>query len=277
MENDDLNIDKLKKEATVDNSRLEEMMKRKITPENERKFFEIFKESQLFLPVIYSNNIFEDIEKVKVGDVIEPKGQISFDINYITDSEGNKAVPLFTSSEILESVAKSSSIAIYMSDLAEMLKQSDRYSIIAVNPFTEFDIVMPIQAFFDLFEEPSEEQKKFIESLNKILELLEEHSIELEDNTTLFVRNDENFMIENSVDGIFTPNIPFYASSNPEYGQDLKYTNILLMPKSKKILPIGPDMDLDIVIAPGTEFELQDVMDKTQNLWMCGKQPFYDE
>jgi hypothetical protein len=57
----------------------------------------------------------------------------------------------------------------------------------------------------------------------------------------------------------------------------MKYTNILLMPESKKIFPIGPDQELDIIIAPGTEFKLEDVMDGTQNVWMCGAQPFYDE
>ena len=144
----------------------------------------------------------------------------------------------------------------------------------SINPFTDFDINMPVEAFLSLFEDPLEKQKK---SLNKILAILKEHSVELEENTTLFIRADENFMIENAVDGVFTPEVPFNVSSNPKYGEDLKYTNILLMPKSKRILPTGPDNDLDIIIAPGTEFHLQDTMDKTQNLWMCGDQPFYDE
>ena len=92
-----------------------------------------------------------------------------------------------------------------------------------------------------------------------------------------FFRHDENVMVENAVDGVFVPNVPFSVSSNPKYGEGMKYTNILMMPKSKKILPIGPDAELDIVIAPGTEFKLEDTLDGTQNLWMCGAQPFYDE
>ena len=268
----------LKKEAVVDNSALEEIMKKKITPESQAEFFEIFKESQLFMPVTFSENMFEGIDDAEVGDVIEPQGQIGFDINYLTDSEGNKAVPLFTSDEAMQNAGLQSSVyGIYMSDLADMLKQTDRYTVIAINPFTDFDISMPVQAFLSLFEEPSEEQKKFLEHLNKLLEILKEHSVELEDNTTLFIRDDENFMIDNAVDGVFTPNAPFYVSSNPKFGEEFKYTNILLMPKSKRILPIGPDKDLDIIIAPGTEFKLQDTMDGTQNLWMCGAQPFYDE
>ena len=274
MTADDLN---LKKETEIDNSALEEIMKREITPKSQREFFEIFKDSQLFMPVIYSENLFEGIENAKPGDVIEPSGRVGFDINCLTDSEGNMAVPLFTSSKIMESTwLRSSAIAIFMSDLADMLKQTDRYSVIAVNPFTEFDINMPVDAFLNLFEEPSDDKKEFLKQLIDLLDFMKENSVELEENTTLFIRSDENFMVENAVDGVFTPEVPFNVSSNPKYGEDLKYTNILLMPKSKRILPTGPDNDLDIFIAPGTEFHLQDTMDKTQNLWMCGDQPFYE-
>ena len=248
----------LKKQAVVDNSALEEIMKKEITPETQAEFLEIFKKSQLFMPVNYSANIFEGIEDAKVGDVIEP-GQVGFDIVYLTDADGNKAVPLFTSSEAMEAAgAKTSAMAIFMSDLADMLKQTDRYSVIAVNPFTEFDINMPVEAFLSLFEEPTYKQKEILEHVAKLLDVLKEHSVELKENTTLFIRSDENFMVENAVDGVFTPNIPFYVSSNPKYGEDLKYTNILLMPESKRIFPIGPEEELDIIIAPGTEFKLED-------------------
>lgn len=271
-------MDDLKKEAQIDNSSLEEIMKKEITSESQREFFEIFKDSQLFMPVIYSENLFEGIENAKPGDVIEPSGRVGFDINCLTDSEGNMAVPLFTSSEIMESTGlRSSAIAIFMSDLADMLKQTDRYSVIVVNPFTEFDINMPVDAFLSLFEEPSDDKKEFLKQLIDLLDFMKENSVELEENTTLFIRSDENFMIENAVDGVFTPEVPFNVSSNPKYGEHLKYTNILLMPKSKRVLPTGPDNDLDIFIAPGTEFHLQDTMDETQNLWMCGDQPFYDD
>ena len=273
---DDKNLDELKKEASVDNSKLEEILRKEITPESQAEFFEIFKKSQLFMPVTFSGNIFEGIEDAKPGDVLETQGPMGFDINYLTDSNGNRAVPLFTSEAAMQEAGlESSSYVLYMSDLADMLKQTDKYSVIAVNPFTEFDINMPVGAFLSLFEESPE--REFINRLNKMLEIIRLHSIELEDNTTLFVRADENFMIENASDGIFTPDAPFYASSNPKYGEEFKYTNILLMPKSRKILPIGPDENLDIIIAPGTEFELQDIMDETQNLWMCGAQPFYNE
>ncbi|MBE6507941.1 MAG: SseB family protein [Methanobrevibacter sp.] len=271
-------MNELKEQYLPNNSRLEELMKQELTPEMEREFLELFKESQLFMPVTYSANMFEGIEDAKEGDIIEPEGQVGFDINCLTDKEGNRAVPLFTSDEAMESAGvRSSSIAIFMSDLAEMLKQTDRYSALAINPFTEHDINLPIGAFLSLFQEPTEEEKAFIKALNEVLEALKEHSIELKENTTLFFRHDENVMVENAVDGVFVPKLPFNVSSDPEYGKDMKYTNILLMPESKKILPTHPDNDLDIFIAPGTEFRLEDTMDGTQNLWMCGAQPFYDE
>lgn len=278
MDIDEEKLNELKEQYLPNNSRLEELMKQELTPEMEREFLELFKESQLFMPVTYSANMFEGIEDAKEGDIIEPEGQVGFDINYLTDKEGNRAVPLFTSDEAMESAGvRSSSIAIFMSDLAEMLKQTDRYSALAINPFTEHDINLPIGAFLSLFQEPTEEEKAFIKALNEILEALKEHSIELKENTTLFFRHDENVMVENAVDGVFVPKLPFNVSSDPEYGKDMKYTNILMMPKSKKILPTNPDNDLDIFIAPGTEFRLEDTLDGTQNLWMCGAQPFYDE
>ncbi|MDO5139468.1 MAG: SseB family protein, partial [Oscillospiraceae bacterium] len=98
MEHDDSKLDELKKEAVVDNSKLEELMKKEITPEMQWEFFAIFKKSQLFMPVSFSDNMFEGIENAKEGDILEPQGQVGFDINYLSDADGNKAVPLFTSS-----------------------------------------------------------------------------------------------------------------------------------------------------------------------------------
>ena len=262
----------------INNTKLEKIIKKEITPQTQKEFIETLKKSQLYMPVIYNTNIIKEIEKTKPGDIIEPQEQISFDINYLQYDEKNKAIPLFTSNEIIESInLKSSTIAIYMSDLAEMLKQTDKYALITINPLTEYDINMSIETFLNIFKEPTKEEKEFLNYLNEVLNSLTQHSIELEENTTLFIKDNTNFMVENATDGIFTPNIPFYASTNPEYEEHLKYTNILLMPKSKKILPIKTDNDLNIIIAPGTQFKLQDTMDGTQNLWMCGEQPFYDE
>ena len=58
-----MDIDKEISEITkIDNTKLEELMKQDITPEMEREFFETLKESQMFLPVTYSPNMFEGLE-----------------------------------------------------------------------------------------------------------------------------------------------------------------------------------------------------------------------
>lgn len=276
---DDKHLEELKKEAEIDNSQLEEIMKKDISPEMQEEFFEVFKESQLFMPVSFSADMFEGIENAKPGDVLQTPKQSGFDINYLTNQDGEKAVPLFTSDEVMkEAGVKSSVFVIYMADLAGMLEQSDRYSTVVVNPFTPSELNIPMEGFLNLFREVSDDEQEFMDSISELLKALKEHSVELEENSTLVLRLDENLMIDNAVDGVFAPPIPFYASSNPKSREDMKYTNILLMPKSKKILPIGPvENELDVVIAPGTEFNLEDRLDEFTSLWMCGEQPFYED
>ena len=270
------NLEDLKREAVIDNSRLEELLSQffELPAEGKNEFIELFKQSRLYMPIEVDVSAF-DPENVKVGQVIEgPRG---FDIKYI-ENENGKTVPLFTSDEVMEDAGvRVSTYVLYMSDLADMLKQTDRYASVTINPFTEHGLDIAMETFLGLFKDESPEEKMMADALNQILEVLRKHSIELEENTTLFFRHDENVMVENAVDGVFVPQVPFSVSSNPKYGEGLKYTNILLMPKSKKILPADPDADLDIIIAPGTEFRLEDTLDKTQNLWMCGAQPFYNE
>ena len=74
-DNMDGDFEDLKEQNGVDNSELEEIMKREITPESQRDFLEILKDSQLFMPVIYSDNIFEGIENAEPGDVLEPQDE----------------------------------------------------------------------------------------------------------------------------------------------------------------------------------------------------------
>lgn len=278
---DDKKLEELKKEAMVDNSKLEEILEKEITPEMEHEFFKILKKSQLYLPISPSANMFEGIENAKEGDVFETKGQAGFDINYLTDANGNKAVPLFTSDEAMnEAGVRSSTMVMYAEDIADLLKQSDRYRIIAINPFTAHDINMPIQAFLGLFEEPTEEAKKLRDTLNVILNILKEKYIELEDDYTFYVRDAEPFMKENAFDGVFVPNIPFNVSSRKDFKEELKYLNILIMPKSSKIVYTGDVVDensWDTIIAPGSEFEHVEDLDEFTSVWKCRAQPFYDD
>lgn len=141
----------LKNDAEIDNSRLEELIKQDITPQMQMEVFDILKKSRLFLPIDFGEDAFKGIENTEPGDVIEgPKG---FSIQFLTDDNGNKAVPLFTSEEMMQKAGVHTSVMVmYMSDLAGMLAQSDRYSIISINPFTEFGLNMPIEAFLAQFD-----------------------------------------------------------------------------------------------------------------------------
>ena len=86
---------KLDEDTAVDNSRLEELIRQEITPQMQMEFFEVLKESRLFLPVDFGEDAFKGIENSKPGDEIE--GPSGFGIQFLTDDKGNKAVPLFTS------------------------------------------------------------------------------------------------------------------------------------------------------------------------------------
>ena len=262
----------------MDNSKLEELMKEEITPEMQKEFFEIFMESQLFLPIMPNENMFKGIENAKVGDVVETDGQVGFKINYITDSDGSKAVPLFTSSEVMESTGfRSSVFAIYMCDLADMLKETDMYSLIAINPFTDHDLNMPIDAFLNLFEDqPSQE---IIDSIYALLKLLDEFFIELDDEYGFYLRGNRDIMKTYAVDGVFTPTLPLSVHSKREFEKDRKYLNIVLMPKGSRIVFLGDDTgetQHDTIIAPESRFVHVDDADEYTSVWRCVAQPYYD-
>lgn len=245
------------------------------------ELFEVLRQSQLFLPVKLSANMFEGIENAKEGDVFETTGKEGFDINYLTDSEGNRLVPLFTSSEVMTKTGlESSAMVMFVEDLADMLKESDRYSAIVINPLTENEIILPWHPFINLFAQPDDGERMFMDSLNTILEILKEKYVELEEDYSFFVRGTEPFMKEEAVDGVFVPNIPFNISSRKDFKKEWKYLNILLLPKTTKIVYIGNVVDedaWDTIIAPGSEFEQVEEIDEFTTVWICRAQPFYDD
>jgi hypothetical protein len=277
---DDRKLEELKKQTEIDNSRLEELLEEEVTPQMQMEFFETLKDSYLYLPVTFSDNMFEGIEDSKPGDVFETTGREGFDINYLKMEGGNRAVPLFTSDEAMRAGGLKSSVMImHASDIVDMLKDSERYAAVAINPFTEHDIFMPFEAFVNMYREMTEEEREFIESMNEILEALRKHPYELEEKRAFVIRSEENFMRENAVDAIFTPTVPLSVSTDPDFQKDLKYTNILLFDEGKKVLPIanaGRD-EFNTVIAPGTELKLEKELDEFTAVWKCGAQPFYDE
>ena len=263
----------------MDNSKLEELMKEEITPEMQKEFFELLKESQLFMPVTFIENRFEGIENAQFGEVIESNGPTAFHINYIIDSDGSMAIPLFTSAEIMESTGLISSLhAIHMSGLAELLKQTDKYSVIAVNPFTDYDINIPVDTFINLFVEQLPQE--VIDSINAVLKMLDESSIELDDEYGFYLRADEDIMKNCAVDGVFVPNIPLSVNSKSEFEEDLEYLNIILMPEGSKILFFGTELgntQHNTIIAPGSRFEHVEDVDEYTSVWKCVAQPYYDK
>ena len=261
----------------MDNSRLEEIMKQDLTVEMQNELLEVLKESQLIMPVIYSENMFEGIENAKKGDVFEIREQSGFNINYLTDQDGNRILPLFTSDEMMEAAGlRSSAYVLFMSDLANLLKQTDNYKEISINPLTEFNLSLPVEAFLQLFEEVPD----MFETLNGIIKILREHSKELKENYMFYLRSEDDFMKEEAIDGVFTPNIPFNISSREDFHKDMKYLNVIILPKTTKILFIGNVVDedaYDTIIAPGSEFKWIEDRDEFTRIWECGEQPFYDE
>jgi len=275
-------IEKFMEECAVDNSRLEELIKEMdeglVDPKKREEFFELFKKSNLHMPVVLSDEWFEDIENFEPGRIRTTGENAGFNINYIKLGGDEKAVPLFTSSELMESTGlKSSTIVLFMSDLANMLKQTKRYSWVLINPYTDLDVHMPLESFLGLFNEMTLEQR---EATDKLLFLLKTQSIKIDQNIKVVFRCEEDVMKERAVNGVFIPDIPFKASSFPDFQKELKYTNIILIPKNKRVLYFGGIVDketFDTIIAPETEFELVEELDEFTRVWGVGRQPFYGE
>lgn len=174
---DDKKLDDLKKETEMDNSRLEELIRQDITPEMQSEVFKLLKESRLFMPIAFDMDALKGIEDAKPGDEIE--GPQGFSIQFLKDQNGNRAVPLFTSERMMENAGAITGVmAIYMSDLADMLKQTTDYSVIAINPFTEYDLNMTIEAFLAQFEDKPE-----IEDIrnDRLRELLKQNDLSEEE------------------------------------------------------------------------------------------------
>ena len=133
-----------------DNTKLEELMR---DPSKKEELIEELKKSYLFLPVIFSENMFEEVENTEEGRILVTKENAGYDINYITDNNGNRAIPLFTSSEIMEQGGlRSSTMVMYISDLANMFKISkNNYRFIAINPMSELGVDIPIVPFIKMF------------------------------------------------------------------------------------------------------------------------------
>lgn len=172
-----------------------------------------------------------------------------------------------------------STISYCVSDLIVMFRQaSERYDVVFINPYTEFELGMSLRQFIDAMSpQPGEEFMQFNEML---IDMLKKHSIELDGNTLFYSRMNENLYMDYAEDGVYVPNIPLNVNTKPDFDEDMKYIYIIRMPKSFKILYVGdigvPDM-LDVFIAPDSEFKLVEEIDDYTSVWECVSQPFYDE
>ena len=140
----------------MNNSKLEELIKRfnaEPNSQTQNEFLSELVRSQLFLTVVMSEEMFDEIKKFEAGEVQTFDEEVGFSINYLTGEGGKKAVPLFTDAKLMdETDIESSAIVLQMSHLAGMLKQSNgKYSDILINPFTGLEIGMPVDVFISLF------------------------------------------------------------------------------------------------------------------------------
>lgn len=151
-----------------DNSRLEELIEKDITSEIRDEILEILKDSSLITPVIFrkkrNNSDFE--------------GQFGFDLVHLPDGDGGEMVMIYTSSKAMQSIPfkYSSSIALEMCDLAEIIKQSDEYSTIAINPFKCSSFSLSVDEFLGLFEIVADHKIRDIEN-EKLIDLLQKTDI----------------------------------------------------------------------------------------------------
>ena len=71
-------------------------------------------------------------------------------------------------------------------------------------------------------------------------------------------------MRNDATGGVYKSSRPLNINSDPHFREDLKYTNILLFGKSKKLLYLGEliNGEFDIIVAPETEFEFVKDLDE---------------
>ena len=265
----------------LDNTRLEELIKEMnqgwVEADKQQEFLEELKKSILHLPVIMSDEMFEELENSNKGEISTFSKEVGYSINSLRIGEDEFAVPLFTSKELMEGIGLQSSVIMMPVEmLVDMLKDSERYSRVIINPYTDLDVQMPYASFINLFNEITDTEK---EAMDQLIELLRKHSMEVEENVRAVFRDNENIMRKSVMNGLFVANIPFKASSNPDFQKELKYTNIILIPKGKKILYVGGMVSEDVfnvIIAPKTEFEFVEELDEFTTVWKVGAQPFYD-
>lgn len=234
------------------------------------EFLEKFKTSTLFLPVQFGNVPIDDVEDLKVGDTFAVDGPLTFRINYLSDDDGERAIPLFTSREVMEKHNLKSSLAeITVQELAAMLfEQGTLAMTIVVNPFTQYSLDMSVDDFMEMYSEE-------LDTINFILEFIGKYSTPLPEDTVFYLRDDEDYMKYYSNDGEFINPSPLNVNRR-DIGEG-DYLNIIEMPEDYKIFDVGEllkDGLFDTIIAPDSHFKLIGEDGKIRK-WKCRRQDFY--
>lgn len=111
-------------------------------PEDDALLVEELKKAQLIMPI-----------EILSADEKESEDNLRFKPLKIVNEEGNQFIALFSDEdELVKSNVEFSVINIYTENLAEMISDTeDEYFGIAVNPFSEFSLAIPLNEFLELF------------------------------------------------------------------------------------------------------------------------------
>ena len=275
-------LDSVNEVSKIDNKRLEELIM--IGPEymddvDQKEFLDLLREAVLFVPIEMKESGIE-LENIDVGSEEKTKVPSGFNFIHLTNNAGERTIAVFTREELMDKIGlKVERIPLYMRDLANMLKgATDIYSAIMINPNTRHSIAMSLVNFLRIFDEKQEDP--VIESMKRTLYLFETNSIELEDHQMFFLRSDYELMQQQSVDGIFKTKVAFAVSTSEEFQSQLPILQKIMMMKGQKVLytgdPENKEPQMDILIAPETEFEKFYDEDGDTSVWRCVRKPFYD-
>ena len=248
----------------IDNSKLEDLLEFDEFGDikNEEEFLKLLKTSQLFVPV--------DFTQDRYGGFDCEGQEVRFDIKCLTSDNGLKAVPIFTSLDILsERGIETSTVALHMNNLAIILLEEEYY-VVVINPFSEMSADIPCETFLEMFRQDCGDKS--------ILDVIRDASVELDCTMWFYLRDDENSMVKNAVDGIYVVDKPLNVNSIDKVTSC--YVNVLEMPKSSRVLYIGEgwkNANFDIIIAPESKFEYVKEINEGAHLWKCIEQPFFDE
>lgn len=98
------------------------------------------------------------VSELKKAEMIMPIEIISHDDDFefkplkIADPDNNEFVALFSDEdELLKANAEFEVINISTENLAEMIGEDNEYFGVAINPFSEYSLAIPLNEFTDLF------------------------------------------------------------------------------------------------------------------------------